>query len=68
MSSDIKPDGQSRRSFLVKLGLGVTALAGVSSGLVGLSKKETAAKDQDFPEVGSIFHPAQDPRTDPRRV
>ena len=64
----MNPNGQSRRSFLVKLGLGVTALAGVSSGLVGLGKKETAAKDQEFPEVGSIFHPAQDPRTDPRRV
>jgi hypothetical protein len=67
VSSDLKPNGQSRRNFLVKLGLGVTALAGVSGGLIGLNKKETPAKDQAFPEVGSIFHPAQDPRKDPRR-
>lgn len=67
MSSDLKPNGQSRRSFLVKMGLGITALVGVSSGLIGLSKKETGAKDQAFPEVGSIFHPEQDPRKDPRR-
>ena len=67
VSSDLKPNGQSRRNFLVKLGLGVTALAGVSGGLIGLNKKETAAKNQAFPGVGSIFHPAQDPRKDPRR-
>ena len=67
MASDLKPNGQSRRNFLVKLGLGVTALAGVSGGLIGLNKKEPPAKAQAFPEVGSLFHPAQDPRKDPRR-
>ncbi|MCH8745029.1 MAG: twin-arginine translocation signal domain-containing protein [Chloroflexi bacterium] len=64
MSKELNQTGQSRRSFLVKLGLGVTALAGVSTGLLGLSKK---ARNQEFPGPDSIFHPAQDPRTDPRR-
>ncbi len=67
MSKELNEDGRSRRSFLVKLGLGVTALAGVSTGLVGLSKKGADAKNQEFPGPDSIFHPAQDPRTDPRR-
>ncbi|HZA21669.1 MAG TPA: twin-arginine translocation signal domain-containing protein, partial [Dehalococcoidia bacterium] len=58
---------QSRRSFLVKLGLGVVGLAGISSGLVRFSKKESTASTQEFPGPDSIFHPAQDPRTDPRR-
>ncbi len=64
MSTELNENGQSRRSFLVKLGLGVTALASVSTGLVGLSRR---TKNQEFPGPDSIFHPAQDPRTDPRR-
>jgi len=68
VSAELNRPGQSRRNFLVKLGLGVTALAGVSGGLVGLGKTEAAPKDQEFPEAGSIFHPARDPRTDPRRI
>jgi hypothetical protein len=68
MSAELDSNGRSRRNFLVKLGLGATVLAGVSGGLAGLGKKEAATKEQEFPEAGSIFHPAQDPRTDPRRV
>ncbi len=59
--------GQSRRSFLFKLGLGVTALAGVSAGLVRFGKKDVPTLPQEFPGEDSIFHPAQDPRTDSRR-
>jgi hypothetical protein len=59
--------GQSRRSFLVKLGLGVAGLAGMSSGLVRFGKKESTGSTGEFPGPDSIFHPAQDPRTDPRR-
>jgi hypothetical protein len=59
--------GQSRRSFLVKLGLGVVGLAGMSSGMVRFGKKESSSSTEEFPGPDSIFHPAQDPRTDPRR-
>jgi hypothetical protein len=59
--------GQSRRSFLTKLGLGVAGLAGMSSGLVRFGKKEPTGSTEEFPGPDSIFHPAQDPRTDPRR-
>ena len=62
--------GQSRRSFLAKLGLGVAALAVVGGplGMLGRfrSKQERAAS-QGFPGEESIFHPASDPRRDPRR-
>ena len=66
-SSEPQVSHQSRRSFLLKLGLGVTALAGVSGGLLRFGKKESSALSQEFPGPDSIFHPAQDPRLDPRR-
>jgi hypothetical protein len=66
-SSEPKEGGNSRRSFLVKLGLGVAGLAGISTGLVRFGKKEISAMSQEFPGPDSIFHPARDPRTDPRR-
>jgi hypothetical protein len=66
-SSEIKEGGKSRRSFLVKLGLGMAGLAGISTGLVGFGKKEASPMSQEFPGPDSIFHPARDPRTDPRR-
>lgn len=59
--------GQSRRSFLVKVGLGVAGLAAMSSGMLWFGKKESASLTEEFPGPDSIFHPAQDPRTDPRR-
>ncbi len=60
--------GESRRSFLAKLGLGAAALAVVSSVpfLRGGSNKSKGAS-AGFPGEESIFHPAQDPRLDPRR-
>ena len=62
--------GESRRSFLGKMGLGVAALA-IAGGPLGMlgrfrSKQETAAS-QDFASEDSIFHPSSDPRQDPRR-
>ncbi len=69
MSEAITEKGKSRRGFLVKMGLGAAALAAISTGLLrfgGSGKAEAAG--QEFPEEESIFHPAQDPRSDPRRV
>ena len=57
----------SRRSFLVKLSLGVAALAGISMGALRFGAKDASASTQEFPGPDSIFHPAQDPRKDPRR-
>ncbi len=73
MANQIEPEhksGQSRRSFLAKVGLGAAALAIVGGplGFLGRSrnnKAETAS--QGFPDEDSIFHPASDPRQDPRR-
>jgi hypothetical protein len=61
---------ESRRSFLAKLGLGVAALAAVSMPFSRLARgkgepRQVAA--QAFPGEDSIFHPASDPRLDPRR-
>ncbi|MDA1127162.1 MAG: twin-arginine translocation signal domain-containing protein [Chloroflexi bacterium] len=62
--------GQTRRSFLAKMGLGAAALAIVGGplGMLGRfrnSPDETAS--QGFPGEDSIFHPASDPRQDSRR-
>ena len=62
--------GESRRSFLAKLGIGAAALAlvgGSLSALRGNSGNGAAAMNQEFPGEDSIFHPAVDPRQDPRR-
>ena len=73
MANEIEPQqksGETRRSFLAKMGLGAAALAIVGGplGMLGRFRggQETAAS-QDFPDETSIFHPASDPRTDPRR-
>ena len=58
--------GESRRNFLAKLGLGFAALAGVSAGIVRVGGRSSTTTDE-FPGPDSIFHPAQDPRQDPRR-
>ena len=68
MSSETKGRGESRRSFLVKLGLGITALAGISTGLVAFRAKRRSPETQEFPGPDSIFHPAEDPGQDPRRT
>ena len=57
----------SRRSFLVKLSLGMAALAGISLGALRFGGKDASASIQEFPGPDSIFHPAKDPRQDPRR-
>lgn len=60
--------GESRRSFLAKLGLGAAALALAAGPLRGLtSRNDSTARNQEFPGEDSIFHPAADPRQDPRR-
>ena len=58
--------GESRRSFLGKMGVGIAAIAGVSAGLV-VPRFGKSTTDGEFPGPDSIFHPAQDPRQDPRR-
>ena len=63
--------GESRRSFLAKLGLGAIALGLTVGSLGSLNRnrggQQAAAGQGGFPGEDSIFHPAQDPRTDPRR-
>ena len=75
MASELNPaeqnnpkSGESRRSFLAKLGIGAAALALVG-GPFTLSKpfavnsgNSAAAMNQEFPDEDSIFHPAVDPR------
>ncbi len=58
--------GGSRRSFLAKMGIGIAALAVLSVGLIRPGAKQPTASGE-FPGPDSIFHPAQDPRQDPRR-
>ena len=57
--------GQSRRSFLAKMGLGAAALA-IAGGPLGMLGRfrgnQEKAASQDFPDEDSIFHPASDPR------
>ena len=68
--SEPKSGQQSRRSFLGKLGLALAGVAGASfllSSLVRGTNKEEAILSQEFPDEDSIFHPAKDPRLDPRR-
>ncbi|MCH7736507.1 MAG: twin-arginine translocation signal domain-containing protein [Chloroflexi bacterium] len=73
MANEIGPQqksGQTRRSFLAKMGLGAVALAiaGGPLGMLGrLRGGQEKAAAQEFPNEDSIFHPASDPRRDPRR-
>ena len=57
----------SRRSFMVKLSLGVAALAAMSLRALRFGGKNARASTREFPGPDSIFHPAKDPRQDPRR-
>lgn len=69
-SAEPKTGGESRRRFLAKLGLGAAALALVSSPFLRLGRGNSGQSPETadgFPEEDSIFHPAQDPRQDPRR-
>ena len=69
-SSESVTGSQSRRGFLAKLGLGVAAAAVSLPFTLGRRNSDStaAAAAQEFPGEDSIFHPAQDPRTDPRRT
>ena len=61
---------ESRRSFLGKLGVTLAGLAGMSILLSGLGRNDRTRAPSDsheFPGEDSIFHPARDPRLDPRR-
>jgi len=73
LANEMEPQqksGETRRSFLAKMGLGAAALAimGGPLGMLGRFRggDEKSATD-GFPNEDSIFHPASDPRHDPRR-
>ena len=59
--------GPSRRRFLGVLGAGIAGAAVVTSMLSFGRRNNAAEAANEFPGPGSMFHPAQDPRTDPRR-
>lgn len=60
-------NGTSRRRFLGVLGIGIAGAA-VVAGLMPFGRRSPPAEAaSEFPGPGSMFHPAQDPRTDPRR-
>ncbi len=59
--------GTTRRRFLGALGLGVAGAALVG-GMLSMGRGDKGAEAaSEFPGPDSIFHPAQDPRQDPRR-
>ena len=59
--------GTSRRRFLGALGLGVAGAALVGGMLSMVRRDKGSEAASEFPGLDSIFHPAQDPRQDPRR-
>ena len=72
VETEIQHPGETRRSFLVKLGIGAAALGLVVGALssmrgIGGGNKPTSM-NMEFPGEDSIFHPAIDPRKDPRRT
>ena len=73
MANEIEPQkntGQTRRSFLAKMGLGAAAFAFIGGplGILGIrNKQQQKTTNDEFPGEDSIFHPALDPRQDPRR-
>ena len=78
MASELNPaehvtrkPGETRRSFLLKLGIGAAALGLVAGSLSSLRNigggSAQTSMNTEFPDEDSIFHPAVDPRQDPRR-
>ena len=65
--NDNTQSGPTRRRFLGVLGLGVAGAAVVTSMLPFGRRNNAAEAANEFPGPGSMFHPAQDPRNDPRR-
>ena len=59
--------GPTRRRFLGVLGVGIAGAAVVTSMLPFGRRNNAAEAANEFPGPGSMFHPAQDPRNDPRR-
>ena len=59
--------GTSRRRFLGVLGIGAAGAAALAALTPFGRRNQSAEAANEFPGPGSIFHPAQDPRTDPRR-
>lgn len=61
--------GYSRRSVLGTLLLGGLAILSAVPLLKGFRQQDETPEDNGggFPPEGSIFHPSQDPTTDPRR-
>ncbi len=59
--------GTSRRRFLGVLGIGAAGAAVLAALMPFGRPKQSAEAADEFPGPDSIFHPAQDPRTDPRR-
>ena len=64
---DTNSNGYSRRGFLARIGIGVVAIAAASLPFANFLGGGAKASGDPFPGKGSIFHPAQDPRQDPRR-
>lgn len=66
-TATVANNGPSRRRFLARLGIGAAAVTLLSAGLLRRGRQSAPSLSKDFPGPDSIFHPAQDPRTDPRR-
>ena len=62
-----KSNRQTRRRFLGQLGIGVIGIATLSSGLLSFARHKQEIPTSEFPGPDSMFHPAADPRQDPRR-
>ena len=65
--ADANSSLQSRRGFLARMGIGAAAIAAAASLPINPFRKGGSSSDNPFPGKGSAFHPAQDPRLDPRR-
>lgn len=67
---NVEPARQTRRRFLAKVLLGAPAVAALVALLpwtARTSREPAVPADLEFPGPDSIFHPANDPRRDPRR-
>ena len=64
---DSNSSRHSRRGFLARMGIGVAAAAAASLPLGRFRNDPAKTSGDGFPGRDSIFHPASDPRLDPRR-
>ena len=65
--ADSNSSRHSRRGFLARMGIGVVAAAAASLPFGPFRSGPAEASGEAFPGRSSIFHPASDPRLDPRR-